>query len=77
MRTTIEINDELLRQAKRRAADEALPLRAIVERALQSFLGIRRAGGVRYRLELGSHGGGIQPGVSLEDWNALRDRMDE
>ena len=43
MRTTIDIGDELLRQAKRRAADEGTPLRAVVE---GRALGLRGWGAV-------------------------------
>ena len=42
MRTTVEINDELLRQIKRLAADERIPLKQIVERALRELVGRRR-----------------------------------
>ncbi|MGI8784603.1 MAG: type II toxin-antitoxin system VapB family antitoxin [Acidobacteriota bacterium] len=35
MKTTIEINDELFREAKRRAAKEGASLREIIETALR------------------------------------------
>ena len=41
MRTTIEISNELLRQAKKRAADEGAPLRKVIEEALRFYLGKR------------------------------------
>jgi hypothetical protein len=39
MRTTIEIFDELFRLLKRRAADEGITLRQVVENALRVHFG--------------------------------------
>jgi hypothetical protein len=74
VRTTIELNDELFRQAKRKAAAEKITLRELVERALRLHLEGRdpRAG---YRLALVPfRGRGLQDGVSPEDL-ADRDRL--
>jgi hypothetical protein len=77
MRTTVDLNDELFRKAKRRAADEGTSLREVFERALRAYLEPSRHSERRkYKLVLKPQGGGVQPGVSLEDWNALRDKMD-
>jgi hypothetical protein len=77
-RTTIELNEELFRKAKRKASDEGIPLRELVERALRAHLEQRQSKEARrYRLRLKTQGGGLRPGVSLEDWNALRDVMDD
>ena len=75
MRTTVEISDELLRQAKKRAAHEGLPLRHVVESALRAYLSGRPRGGT-YRLRWRTAHGRIQPGVRLEDRDALFDLMD-
>lgn len=75
MRTTIEIGTELLRQAKRRAADEGTTLRSVVEAALRAYLGKRRGRG-GYRLGWRTERGTIQPGVRLDDRDALFDLMD-
>lgn len=75
MRTTIDLNDELLRQAKRRAADEGVPLREIIERALRAQLaGTQRR--KKYRLRWKTVKGALQPGVRLDDRDALFDLMD-
>ena len=75
MRTTIEINDALLRAAKRRAAEEGTPLKQVIEGALLSYLGRQyRAGD--YRLEWHTERGRIQPGVPLDDRGALFNLMD-
>lgn len=76
MRTTVEIADELLRAAKKRAADEGGTLRQVVESALRLYLGrgTRRKG---YELRWRTEKGRIQPGVRLDDRDALFDLMDE
>jgi predicted DNA binding CopG/RHH family protein len=38
MRTTMDLSDELLRKARKRAADEGIPLRDVVEDALRRYL---------------------------------------
>ena len=75
MRTTLEISDELLRRAKRRAADEATTLRQVVEDALRRYLGGRspkRGYEFRWRTETGR----ILPGIRLDDRDALFDVME-
>lgn len=75
MRTTLDINDELLRQAKNRAADERTPLRQVVETALRIYLGKRhRPNG--YKLRWRTEKGRLQPGVRLDDRDTLFDLMD-
>lgn len=75
MRTTLEINDELFRHAKRRAASEGAPLRAVVEAALRVYLGGKPAT-PRYRLRWRTENGRIHPGVRLDDRDALMDLME-
>jgi len=75
VRTTLDISDEVLRQAKRRAADEGAPLRQIVESALRLYLAGRprqRAYKLRWRVESGR----ILPGVRLDDRDVLLDVME-
>jgi hypothetical protein len=76
MRTTVDIRDALLRQAKTRAAEEGKTLRQVFESALQSYL----SPGPRtpdYRLRWRSEKGRILPGVNLDDRDALFDLMDD
>lgn len=75
MRTTMEITDELFRKAKRRAADERVPLREVVEAALRLYLSGRPPGG-RYKLRWRVERGRLQPGVNLDDRDTLFDLMD-
>jgi hypothetical protein len=75
MRTTLDLNDELLRQAKERALKEGQPLRAVVEDALRRHLKPRPAS--RFRLKWGPPvKGKIQPGVDLSNRSRLLDLMD-
>ncbi len=76
VRTTIDINDALLKRAKKRAADEGTTLRALVEGALRRHLSERppRAG---YRLRWRTERGRLLPGARLDDRDALFDLMDE
>ncbi len=75
VRTTIELNDELFRAAKRRAADEGVTLRELIERSLRSHLtkGAPRRG---YKLKLKTVRGRVRPGVRLDDRDSLFDLMD-
>ena len=77
MRTTIRLDDDLLREAKRHAAATGRTLTAVIEDALRETLGRRRKPDSRPRLRLKTVGGsGTQPGVDLDDSAALLDLMD-
>lgn len=75
MRTTVDLNDRLLRLAKQRAAARGVSLRELFEEALRAHLEPKpkRAG---YRLQWRTERGRIQPGVRLDDRDALFDLMD-
>jgi len=75
MRTTLDIGDELLRRAKKRAADEGVPLRQVVESALQLHLG-QQTRGRAYKLRWRRESGRLLPGVRLDDRDALFDVME-
>ncbi len=77
MRTTIRLDDVLLAEAKKLAADTGRSLTAVIEDALREVLArrakVRRAGDVR----LTTVGGrGVRPGVDLDDTAALQELMD-
>jgi hypothetical protein len=75
MRTTLDIADEVLRLARKRAADERMTLRELVETALRSYLS-GRPGRSGYRLRWRSEKGRLRPGVNLDDRQALWDLME-
>jgi putative antitoxin of VapBC-like toxin-antitoxin system len=77
MRTTVRLDEELLRDAKRLAAEERTTLTAVLEQALRELLMRRRQPRQRARAPLPTfRGRGLQPGVDLDDSAALLDLMD-
>jgi hypothetical protein len=78
MRTTIRLDDDLLRAAKSHAAATGRTLTALIEDALRETLGRRRRRrGSRPQIKLRTvAGSGTQPGVDLDDSSALLDLMD-
>ena len=77
MRTTVNIDSELLTQAKIIAARDHKPLGAVIGDALRAML-TEPSGtaGSRPRVVLETDGGsGLQPGVDLEDKDALAERL--
>lgn len=76
MRTTVTIDDQLLIEVKTVAARTGKTLSALVEDALRKSLA-RRDSAKPVPLRLLTHdGGGLQPGVDLDDTSALFDLMD-
>ena len=76
MRTTVDLPDDLLAEAKTRAAREGRSLSAIVGDALRSSFS-RLESGERDAIEVPTFGeGGLQPGVDLDDAAALLDLME-
>jgi len=75
MRTTLEINNSLFVQAKKKAAEEGVPLRQIVEDALRGYLQ-GPPSRPKYRLRWTPDSGRLLPGVDLEDRDSLFDIMD-
>jgi len=75
MRTTIDINDELMRRAKKRAANDGVPLRDVVEDALTRYLSEKPAA-TGYKLKWTTESGELMPGVDLDDRDSLFDLMD-
>ncbi|MDF2780723.1 MAG: transcriptional regulator, CopG family [Geminicoccaceae bacterium] len=77
MRTTIRLDDDLLREAKAYAAATDRTLTRVIEDALREVLIRRRQAAGRPKVELPTDGGGgLQPGVNLDSNAALWDLMD-
>jgi len=78
MRTTVRLDDGLLRQAKREAARRHKTLTALIEQGLRLVLAQSRLPGRRKRVVLPTcrAGGGVLPGVDLNRSAALLDLMD-
>jgi hypothetical protein len=72
VKTTIEIADDLLIAAKKRAADERTSVRAIVERGLRAELKRSRPRGrVRKGIRWVTVDGGVAPGLDVADREAM------
>jgi len=77
MRTTVRLDDDLMRQVKQFAAEEEMTLTAVIQQALRELLARRRRLDELERLPLPSFGGrGLQPGVDLDDTAALLELME-
>ena len=77
MRTTLDINNEVLRFARKRAAHDGKTLTAVVEQALRQYLSppSRKAG--EFKLEIKSKAAGPVSGIDWGNRDDLFDRMDE
>jgi hypothetical protein len=75
MRTTITIPDDLLVEAKTRAAASGQTLNRVVEDALRMAFARRSIGPERQPFPV-HHGGRLMPGVDLDDSASLLDLMD-
>ncbi len=75
MKTTIELPDELLEQAKHLARQEGASLRRLFEEGLHRVLHARR-NVARRQLNIPSYGGsGLTPEFEGADWNKIRDTL--
>jgi hypothetical protein len=78
MRTTVRLDEALLEQARREAARRGVTLTSLIEQGLRLVL--RRpqpSSRDRVRLPVSRAGGGVLPGVDLNDTADLLDRMDD
>ena len=77
MRTTIRLDDELLREAKAHALATDRTLTQLIEDALREALARRHGAAKRPAIRLRTFkGSGVQPGVNLDSNAALLDLMD-
>lgn len=73
-RTTLDIEDRVLRDLKKKAAGEGRTLQAVVNEQLKRAAAA--PAGPAYRLRLEGWRAQVQPGVDLMDRGALFDLMD-
>ena len=77
VRTTVNIQDNLLHQAKELATRSRRPLGEVVDDALRLLLSRSDEGRRGGSVELPTYGGsGVQAGVDLEDKDALSSLLD-
>lgn len=78
MRTTVRINDDLLKRAKKRAAHEGRTLTSLIEEGLSLALSEPKASHRRkVRLPVSKAAGGICPGVDLNRSCDLEEVMNQ
>jgi hypothetical protein len=75
MKTTVEISDSLLRDARKMAAREGITLRALIERGLHRVLAETKRG-TPFKLRRASFKGkGLQAEFREASWDELRDTI--
>jgi hypothetical protein len=75
MKTTIEISDSLLEEAKKLAAKEGTTVRAFVEQGLRRIVAERKSKGM-FRLRKASFKGkGLQAAVEDGSWERIRETI--
>jgi hypothetical protein len=77
VRTTISIDDQVFRDAKRQAAEEGRTLGDLVTEALRARLALRQATNEKPWEPLTYGDGGPLPGIDITNNAAVRDAMDD
>lgn len=77
MRTTVDLPDELLRQARRRAAAEGTTLTSLLADGLRLRLGPPMPGGRRRKLPVSKLGGGMHRWIDPASNASLLDAADD
>ena len=75
MKTTLNLDDRLLREAKKRAAEEGRTLTSVVEEGLRSVL-TEEASAEQYRFRPVTVRGTAPPAVDVDDHDALVEFME-
>jgi metal-responsive CopG/Arc/MetJ family transcriptional regulator len=78
MKTTVEIPDDLLEEAKSVARTEQVTLRSLIEEGLRWVLSRRRSKTERFVLrEAAVSGEGVRADIDEGNWDQIRDRVYE
>ncbi|MDQ8705753.1 hypothetical protein RCO28_25125 [Streptomyces sp. LHD-70] len=76
MRTTVDLPEDLIQDAKQRAARRRVSVSAVIEDAMRASFA-RDVAAARNIVKLPTYGtGGVRPGVDLGDNGSLLDLMD-
>jgi hypothetical protein len=73
MKTTIDISDPLLEQAKRLAARRGVTLKALMEQGLRRVIADKKQDEAYRFVPVTFKGNGMQPGLQAKGWEAVRD----
>ena len=74
-KTTVELSDNLLRDAKRIAVREGTSVKALIEQGLRLVVRERARRGSFTLRKASFAGDGLTDGRSLQDWAAIRDAI--
>lgn len=77
MKTTLNLDERLVRAAKVRAAQTGETLTRLIENALRDHLASAASGHGDFRLQLLVKHGQLVPGVSADDQDALYEMLEE
>ena len=72
MKTTIEIADPILNEARRLASREGVTLKALVELGLRRVIAEKKSGGAFKLRKASFKGKGLQPAAKQAGWEGLR-----
>ena len=76
MKTTLDLDDRILRAAKLRADETGQTLSQLMENALRDHLATANSGSGDFRLQLLIKHGQPVPGVTVDDRDALHEKME-
>jgi len=76
MRTTLNLDDQLLNLAKHRAIEQGVSLSEVIENAMRQSFFKRSVERKAVRLKT-SAGSGVKPGVDLDNGGSLLDIMED
>jgi len=75
MKTTIELSEKLMREAKKYAAEKGLSLKGVIETALRRMLDQKQRP-IKFTLKKASFKGeGLQDGIQEGDWANVREEI--
>jgi Bacterial antitoxin of type II TA system, VapB len=77
MKTTVNISDSLLEEARKVAARDHTTVRALIERGLRRVLAERKGARAFCLRKATFRGNGLQPGVVDATWERVRDLVYE
>lgn len=73
MKTTVDITDSLLAEAKKVAVEEGTTVRALIEEGLHEAIRRRKQRSPFRLREVSFEGRGLQQGLSEGDWSRIRE----
>jgi hypothetical protein len=76
MRTTLDLDDSLIKAAKKRALEEEATLTQVLEEALRRYLAPGEKWAKPFKLKLLTKKGRVVAGVDVADRDSLYDRME-